>query len=195
MVRPQFTPQQQPFLVIESARCQGDVAEVLRHFRRHFSNIRCPSRQTVYQNVNKYCRTGTSHNSNREHSDRRRSARFFFFISQNIEAVLDALQQAQGNQRISSRRHGVMLTQSSFNRITKLWLRLYPSQMIRRHELFLWDHVRCRAFCEWLTDRHPRFLEDLVIGDEACFCMNNFQISYVLYSKQLQSLAILWLSI
>ena len=50
---------------------------------------------------------------------------------------------------------------------------LYPYQMIRRHELFPVDHARRLAFCNWFLERPPRFLESLVIGDEACFCMNS----------------------
>ena len=59
------------------------------------------------------------------------------------------------------------------NRITRQDLRLYPYQMIRRHELSPADYARRLAFCNWFLERPPRFLESLVIGDEACFCMNS----------------------
>lgn len=167
MVRPQFTPQQRVFLVTEYARTHS-VTTVLRSYRRQFPNVRCPTRPTVYANVRKYRNTGTSQNLNKGHSGHRRTGR----SPQNIQAVQEALQQQQDGRRISSRRNGLGMAQSTFNRITRLDLRLHPYQMIRRHELFPGDPPRRIAFCNWLLARPPRFLEDFCIGDEAAFSLN-----------------------
>ena len=170
MERPQFTPGQRAFLVTEAARTQH-VTQVVRAFRHRFPHARTPSRSTVYRNLRKYQETGTSVNCNAGRSGRPRTAR----TAENIAAVQETLQQPQpqGDQRVSSRRNGLGLSQSAFNRITRQDLRLYPYQMIRRHELFPADHARRLAFCNWFLERPPRFLESLVIGDEACFCMNS----------------------
>ena len=169
MVRPQFTPQQRSFLVTEYARTQS-VTEVLQVFRRRYPNDRCPSRKTVLRNVQKYQRTGTSHNLCAGHSGRRRSGR----SELNINAIRQVLEHTQNNnQGISSRRNGLQLTQSTFNRITRIDLRYHPYQMIMRHELLARDRERRIAFSNWFLQRPPRFLEDLLIGDEACFSLNS----------------------
>ena len=104
------------------------------------------------------------------HSGRRRSGR----SELNINAVRQVLEHAQNNnQGISSRRNGLQLTQSTFNRITRLDLRYHPYQMIRRHELLARDRERRIAFSNWFLQRPPRFLEDLLIGDEACFSLKS----------------------
>lgn len=166
---PQLTPQQRAYVVSEFHRTQS-VAAVLRNFRQQFPNARCPSRPTVYANVHKYEATGTSLNLNRGHSGRPRTGR----SAENIQAVQNALQQQHQvhGPRISSRRNGLGLPQSTFNRITRLDLQWHPYQMIRRHELLERDHARRTEFCEWLLGRPPRFLEDLCISDESAFCLN-----------------------
>ena len=105
---------------------------VLVEFCRCYPNVRCQSKQTVYQNVQKYQITGTSHNLNTERSSWPRSAR----NAQNINAVRQALELGQNNnQRISPRRNGLRVSQSTLNRITRLDLQYHPYQMIRRYEL------------------------------------------------------------
>lgn len=169
MVRPQYTPKQRAFIVSEFNR-SGSATDTLRSFRRRFPNVRCPSRQAVYNNVRKYKNSGTSENQNKGNSGRRRSSR----SPQNIQAVQNLLQQPQQNrpQQISSRRNGLGLTQSTFSRITRLDLRLHPFKMIRHHELFQGDPARRVAFCNWLLARPQRFLDNFGIGDEASFAMN-----------------------
>ena len=44
--------------------------------------------------------------------------------------------------------------------------------MIRRHKLQPGDYQRRNDFCQWLRARPPRFLENLIIGDEARFALN-----------------------
>ena len=61
---------------------------------------------------------------------------------------------------------------ATFNRITRLDLNFHPYQMIKHLQLLLGDRQRCLQFCQWLLDRPDRFLEDLLIGDEAGFAMN-----------------------
>ena len=162
MARPQLTPQQRAYLVSEFHHTQSATA-VLQSSRRQFPNARCPTRATVYSNVRKYQAKGTSHNLR--------------LVDQHkpSKAGQDALQQKQQQQnghRIGSRRNGLGLTQSTFNRITRLDLRWHPYQMIRRHELFERDYARRVHFCVWLLARPPRFLKDLCIGDESAFCLN-----------------------
>lgn len=155
-------------MVSEFHRTQS-VTAALQGFRRQFPDARCPTRPTVYSNVRKYAATGTSLNLNKGNSGRRRTAR----SAENVQAVRDVMQnQLQDGQRISSRRNGLGLTQSTFNRITRLDIRWHPYQMIRRHELTDGDYPRRMAFCNWLLNRPPRFLDALCIGDESAFFVN-----------------------
>ena len=164
-----ISPQQRSFMVTEFART-NNITQVLVEFRRRYPNVRCPSKQTVYHNGKKYQITGTSHNLKTGRSGRPRSGR----NAQNINTVRQALEQGQNNnQRISSRRNGLQLSQSTFNRITRLDLQYHPYQMIKRHEFVGRDQERRMAFSNWLLARPPWFLENLLIGDEACFCLNS----------------------
>ena len=64
MARPQFTPQERAFIVIEYYRNNANVLRVLQRFRQEYPNTRCPSRGTVYSNVRKYAIAGTILNLN-----------------------------------------------------------------------------------------------------------------------------------
>lgn len=169
LVRPQFTPQQRSFIVTQYHRTQS-VAAVLRRFCQEYPDVRCPSRKTIMKNVQKYQATGTSRNLNKKRSGRRRTGRSVA----NVQAVQDALQDhaAKGGQRLSCRRNGLGLTPSTFNPITRLDLNLYAYQMIKRHQLFPGDFERRQRFCTWLLQQGPRFLDHLIIGDEAGFFLN-----------------------
>ena len=94
-----------------------------------------------------------------------------------IEAVRNAIEEANeegipGGMRITCRRNGLGLSSATFNRITRLDLRFHPYQMIKRHQLFPGDYPRRAQFCQWLLEQDGRFLEDVVIGDEAGFSLN-----------------------
>ena len=99
MATPQFTPQQRAFLVTEYHRT-GSVAQVLRLFRQQYPNVRLPSRGAVYKNVEKYERTGTSRNLNKERCGRPRTGR----SAANIQAVSDLLQEEEA---VTCRRNGL----------------------------------------------------------------------------------------
>ena len=172
MVRPQYTPEQRSFMVTEYHRTNS-VGAVLRSFRQEFPNVRCPSRKTVSRNAQKYRTTGTSHNLNKGRSGRRRTGRSVA----NIEAVRNRLveQQQAGEgraQTISSRRNGLGMPSATFNRITRVDLHFHPYQMIKRHELLPGDQQRRLRFCRWLLAQPPRFLDNLIIGDESGFALN-----------------------
>lgn len=169
MAMPQYTPQQRAFLVREYDRNNRNVARVLERFREQYPHVRCPSRVTVYKNVRKYTVNGTSCNLNKGRSGRRRTER----CPENIQAVREALEnQEDGAPRISARRNGLGLTSATFNRITRLDLRFHPYQMIKRHQLLDNDYQRRINFCQWLRRQNRRFLENVVIGDEAGFALN-----------------------
>ena len=75
---------------------------------------------------------------------------------------------------MSSRRNPVPVTQSTFNRITRLELRWHPYRMHVRHELLDTDWPRLLRFSNWFNRQCEKqdFLDRLIIGDEARFEMN-----------------------
>ena len=99
MGRPQFTPQQRAFLVREYHWSNNNVVRVLERFWKQYLNVRCPSRRTVYKNVNKYNVSGTSCNLNKGRSGQWKTAR----TEENIQAIQNALDQRPVGQRISAR--------------------------------------------------------------------------------------------
>ena len=78
----------------------------------------------------------------------------------------------QGAERISARRNGLGLSSATFNRITRLDLQMHPYQMVKRQQLHEADYERRVNFCQWLIHQNPRFLDNVVIGDESGFSLN-----------------------
>ncbi len=138
-------------------------------FRESFPDRDPPSKPTIWANVKKYRDHGTSLNRNKGHSGRRRTVR-------TVDTIATVRQHLQDHPRgTSSRRNGLGLSHSSFNRITTLDLHFHPYRMHIRHQLLHADLRRRQDFAEWLLERcqgNPRFLEFLTIGDEAGFAMN-----------------------
>ena len=123
---------------------------------------------TVYRNVTNYNANGTSHNQTPGRSGRQRTGR----SAANIEAVRHAFQNHPDG-TISSRRNGLGIPSATFKQDYGTGFEnFHPYQMIKHHQLLPGDRQRRLQFCQWLLDRPDRFLEDLLIGDEAGFAMN-----------------------
>lgn len=164
-VRPQFTLEQRVFMVLSYNQTWSQT-ETIRLFRIEFPNCRIPSRFTIKKNYDKYLIFGVSTNRNAGHSGRPRTARSQINVNMVRRALI-------ANPTMSSRRNNLPhLTQSSFNRITRLTLHFHPYRMERRHSLQANDLPRRTAFCQWLTSRPAHFIRDILIGDEANFPMN-----------------------
>ena len=162
----QLTAEQRVFVVTNFIRMQN-VREVQDAFRLRFPDRNPPLRNTIVDNVRKYQNTGTSLNRNKGKSGRRRTGR----SEENIAAVRELLEE---NPHVSSRRNPVAVTQSTFNRITRLELRWHPYRMYVRHELLDTDWPRRLRFSNWFNRQceNQNFLDRLIIGDEARFEMN-----------------------
>ena len=130
----QLTTEQRVFVVTNFIRMQN-VREVQDAFRLRFPDRNPPLRNTILDNVRKYQNTGTSLNRNKGNSGRRRTGR----SEENIAAVRELLEE---NPHVSSRRNPVAVTQSTFNRITRLELRWHPYRMYVRHKLLDTDWPR-----------------------------------------------------
>ena len=114
-------------------------------FRLKFPDRNPPLRNTVLDNVSKYQNTETSLNRNKGNSGRRRTGRI---SEENLAAVRELLEE---NPHVSSRRNPVAVTQSTFNRITRLDLPWHPYRMHVRHELLDTDWPRRLRFSTGLT--------------------------------------------
>lgn len=162
----QFTVEQRVHMVKTFLETK-DYDEVIRSFVQRYPNRAPPSKTSIYRNVKKYERNGTSLNLNKGNSGRRRTGR----SAVNIQLVRAAF---TANPNLSTRRNGLNLPQTTVNRIIRLDLRLYPYKIHVRHELKPQDFGRRVAFCNWFLGQchNNRFLHNFVIGDEASFSMN-----------------------
>ena len=68
-----------------------------------------------------------------------------------------------------SQKNGLPLSKSSFNRTVLHDLQWCPYKIHVRHQLLETDLPRRRQFAEWLLHKPVRFIENIVIGDEAFF--------------------------
>ncbi len=161
----QFTLDERVFMVLKYHETRSP-AEVIRQFQLQFPGRRMPFRHTVTRNYQKFLDHGTCHNLNSGNSGRPRTAR----SQLNIDRVRRAL---QADPTISARRNPLPnIDRSAFNRITRLDLGFHPYVMEHRHSLEDGDRERRVQYCQWLANRQPRFLSDVLIGDEATFPMN-----------------------
>ena len=164
-LQPQFTLDQRTFMVLQYHTTRSPRI-VIRNFRAQFPNARRPSRNTPYNLYQHYILKATSHNLNKDNSGRARTGR----SQLNIDQVRQALQE---DPTISARRNPLVnITKSTFNNITRLDLQWHPYIMERRHSLRPEDLQRRMTYCQWLVNTQPRFLSDVLIGDEATFPMN-----------------------
>jgi hypothetical protein len=162
----QLTVEQRVFVVAKYLET-GSYNAVTDAFQQRFPERNPPAKRTIYQNVKKYRNNGTSLNLNRGHSGRRISAR----TPENIELVRNSL---NDNPTVSTRRNEIPISRSTFQRIIKGDLNWHPYRIHIRHELKDQDFGRRLEFSRWFAGQcnNPRFLYNLVVGDEASFALN-----------------------
>ena len=160
----QLTKDQRVFVITNFIRT-GSIKQVQDLFEQHFPDRHPPSKPAIWKNVRKYRKDGTCLNLNKGRSGRRKVIR----TAENIENVRMALLQ---NPNVSIRKNGLQMARSTFNRIVKYDLKWHPYKMHVRHQLLETDLPRRRQYVEWLLHQPARFLDNIVIGDEAAFFMN-----------------------
>lgn len=160
----QLSKEQRVFVVTSYLRT-GSFKLVQQDFEQRFPERASPTKKTIWTNVNKFKTEGTTSNLNRERSGCRRTER----TRENINRVREKLIE---NSKISTRRNGLDISKSTFNRIVKNDVRYHAYKIHVRHELLEPDLPRRLNFSNWFLQKNARFVEDIVIGDEAAFHMN-----------------------
>ena len=81
----------------------------------------------------------------------------------------------QHNTTISCRKNTLDLPSATFNRIVREDLRWHPFKIFVRHELEDEDFERRLRYARWFCNecQNPRFLYNVVVGDECSFGMND----------------------
>lgn len=158
--------EQRTFLVKRYLETKN-VNQTLAEFSRRFPNRPAPKRSTVHKNVKKFSENGSVENLHKGRSGRRKSARTI----RNIQLVQNAVLH---NEKITCRRNPLLISKTSFNRIMRLDLKYHPYKVHKRHQLQNRDYGRRLRFSRWFVYccRNPRFLANIVVGDEAAFAMN-----------------------
>ena len=154
-------------MVLEMSRVQNAL-QVRRSWRSHWPGIPAPSAVTIKNNYLKFVNHGTSLNRNRGNSRRPRTAR----SQQNIARVRRSLRR---NVNISSRRNGLGISRSSFNRIVRQDILFNPYVLVKRQELRPNDPAQRPAFCNWFKaecNNNPNFLRNVLTLDEAVFSLD-----------------------
>lgn len=160
----QLTKQQRVFIV-EKYLVTKSFQQVSQSFEERFPERPSPTKMTIWRNVAKYRTEGTSLNLNKRRSGRKRTGR----TEENIQRVHQALTETP---HISARKSGLDISKSTFSRIVTLDLKWHPYKMHVRNKLLDTDLPRRLNVAEWFVQRHARFEEDIVVGDEAAFHMN-----------------------
>ena len=161
-----FTVEQRTFLVTRYLETKN-TEQVVTEFARRFPQRVPPNKATIHKVVRKFQQIGTVQDQYKGNSGRRRTAR----TPANINAVQNAL---QNNERMSCRRNQLGISSATVNRIIRLDLAYHPYRVHNRHELKNADFPRRLQFARWFENscHNPRFLHNVVVGDEVAFGMN-----------------------
>ena len=144
-----------------------NALQVIRSWRNHWPGIPAPSAVTIKNNYLKFVNHGGSLNRNRGNSGRPRTA----CSQQNFPRVRRSLRR---NENISSRRNGLGISRSSFNRYQDI--RFHAYVLVKRQGLRPNDSAQRLAFWNWFEaecNNNPNFLRTLVTSDEAVFSLNS----------------------
>ena len=165
----QLTTEQITF-VVETFHETGSLRITRDRFGERFPDRQPrPVVKTFWANVRKFSQHGIILNRNKGNSGGRRTGR----SEANSEAVRQQLDEHPTG--TSAWRNSVDLSHATFNRITRLDLKLHPYRMHIRHQLLPQDYARRMQFARWLVDRcarNEKFLRPFVNGDEAGLAMN-----------------------
>ncbi|KAF2351688.1 Protein of unknown function DUF4817 [Trinorchestia longiramus] len=160
----QLTKEQRTFIVEKHFQAKS-FHEVIKSFQEHFPERQSPTKMTIWRNVTRYRTEGTSLNLNKGRSGRKRTGR----SEENVRIVQGALAE---NSQISARKSGLDDTTFTFNRIITLDSKWHPYKMHVRNKLLDNDLPRRLNFVQWFLQRNVRFVDDVVVGDEAAFHLN-----------------------
>ncbi|KAF2355920.1 Protein of unknown function DUF4817 [Trinorchestia longiramus] len=160
----QLTTEQRVFVVATYVRT-GSIKQVQHLFAECFPDRRLPCKSVIQNNVRKYQTKVTCLNLNKGCSGRRKTVR----TEENSEMVRTIIQE---NETVSCRKNNSQLSKSSFNRIVKRHLKWHPYKINLRHQLTDNDYVRRENFVRWFLRKPDRFIDNIIVGDEAAFFMN-----------------------
>lgn len=167
MKMPRLTLEQRIWICKEMSLL-NNASDVLRRCPASWPDITPPTHPTIKRTYNKFCQHGTCLDRIKGISGRRRTARSL----ENVQRVQESLTE---NGKNSSRRNGLNMTKSTFNRITKE-LHFHPYVLIKRQKLREDDPDSRLAFCNRFLQtvaNDPNFLDTLIVLDEAIFSLNS----------------------
>ena len=114
----------------------------------------------MWKNVKQSKTEESSLSLNKDRSGRRGTEH----MQENINLLREKLIESP---RISARNNCLDISKRTFNRITKHDLKVHVYQKLLEHDL-----LGRLNFANWFLQRHVRFIEVIVFGDEATFHMN-----------------------
>ncbi|KAF2364604.1 hypothetical protein FHG87_004643 [Trinorchestia longiramus] len=128
-----------------------------------------------------YRTEGTDLNLNKCRSGQRRTGR----SEENFQIIQGAYTE---NPQISTRKSGLDVPKSTFNRIITLDLKWHPHKMHVQYKLLHNDIPRRLNFAQWFLQRNVRFVDDIVVGDESAFHLNGKEhLKSKVYSSPLRN--------
>ncbi|KAF2360814.1 Protein of unknown function DUF4817 [Trinorchestia longiramus] len=160
----QLTKEQRKFIVEKYFQAKS-FHQVIQSFQEPFSERQSPTKMTIWKNGTRYRTEGTRLNLNKGRSGRRRTER----SEENVRIVQGALTEYP---KIWARKSGLDVTKSTFNRIITLDLKWHTYKMHVRNKLLDNDLPRRLNFSQSFLQRNVRFVDDIVVGDEAAFHLN-----------------------
>ena len=160
----QLTKEQRIFIEVEYGAMKN-CGQVIRAFKETLPEMNSLDMKSVYRSVRKFNEHGNILNRNKGNSGRK--------ITQRTEDNIAIVQRViTKNLAISVRLNETNLSKSTFHRILKKDICLYPYKMQIKYELQPCDYARRRAFCNWFISKDQRFTKRLVVTEEAAFSID-----------------------
>ena len=157
----QLTKEQRVF-VVNTFNETKNVNTVMERFIRTYE--RTLTAKTVRRTILKFQEHRTISNRNKGNSGR--------LITKITAENRHVRREIEENEQFSSRRNGRGIYRTTLQRIIKNDINYFPYKSRICHEIFEVDFQRRVRFCRWFLKKHERFIEDLIVTDEAAFHMN-----------------------
>ena len=166
----EFTPEQRLFLSLEREK-GTKYSELCKLFKTKWCNKQPPSRNCLWNIINKLKTFHTLQNRRPNVSGRPRTAR----TDENVDAVRELLADEKDRNPddvgSSCRRNDLDISKSSFSRITKFDLKLHPYKLLRLQKVTP-HHAQLRVQMGRILSRKTKaWFETLCVSDEAWFTL------------------------
>ena len=162
----QLSLDQRLFIALEKEKGKN-TTEIKTQFSLKWPGKDPPHRSTIYKIWKKLRNHHTVQNLNKGNSGRRMSGRSDHNIDQVRALLEDQVDKKPDEIVCSSRRNNLDLTQTTFNRITRLDIKFHPYKILRRQKISPRNINLRLSMGRFLSGKSKEWFKHISVSDEA----------------------------